>query len=52
MTNCCKKKFSRIDCLLIIARSKISKSKKRKEQNYYFCNYCNSYHLTSRNKNG
>ena len=50
---CSKKRLDKIKAMLIIANAtKVSKKGfNRKEKRYYWCDECNCYHTTSKNKN-
>lgn len=47
--SCDKKKLSRIDALLIVAKSqsRANKNHKRRETRIYFCKDCGAWHTTS-----
>lgn len=49
---CGKQRFSKKEAgtiLNYIKKHGRKKNSKRKEKRYYFCDECNSYHLTSKN---
>lgn len=53
MNKCIKKKFTKLEAMMYVARSEMKNKKrkgksKRKECRYYYCNECNAYHMTSK----
>lgn len=48
---CRKKKFDLIGAKIALSKALNSVNKKRREERYYYCKRCKSYHLTSEGKN-
>ena len=54
-TKCTKKKFTKLEAMMYIAQAEMQYKKrkgrsKRRECRYYYCEECNTYHLTSQFK--
>lgn len=47
--NCSKRKLSKVDSMLALVETQHKRHRQQvKEQRFYFCKYCNAYHLTSK----
>jgi hypothetical protein len=44
---CVKKRFDRIGAVEAMYAARASKNPRRRECRYYFCQWCQAYHLTS-----